>query len=185
MVGSGYHLRGGPLGVELLPQPPRSVLYGLLLPTQSRRRQLLGGGSKLQGGERGPLTCASSGGQGRTRGSGWCEDPRGGGPRALIDEEGGGSAAVGRRVEDPRELIDEDPRALIGGRGWDAPLKEGGIERGGQAGCEERHRRKGCAIEGMRNRGGGSASVGGGEWAIRGRVWKRQNMQLWKPTLHT
>jgi hypothetical protein len=103
----------------------------------------------------------------------------------LIDEEGGGSAAVGRRVEDPRELIDEDPRALIGGRGWDAPLKEGGLERGGQAGCEERHRRKGCAIEGMRNRGGGSASVGGGEWAIRGRVWKRQNMQLWKPTLHT
>jgi hypothetical protein len=78
----------------------------------------------------------------------------------LIDEEGGGSAAVGRRVEDPRELIDEDPRALIGGCGRDAPLKEGGIERGGQAGCEERHRRKGCAIEGMRNRGGGSASVG-------------------------
>jgi hypothetical protein len=49
MVRSGCHLRGGPLGVELLPQPPRSVLYGLLLPTQSRRRQLLGEGVIFRG----------------------------------------------------------------------------------------------------------------------------------------
>jgi hypothetical protein len=31
MAGSGCHLWGGPLGVELLPQPPRGVLCGLLL----------------------------------------------------------------------------------------------------------------------------------------------------------
>jgi hypothetical protein len=42
--------------------------------TQPRRRQLLGGGSNLQVGERGPLACASSGGQGRTWGRGWCGD---------------------------------------------------------------------------------------------------------------
>jgi hypothetical protein len=42
MAESGCHLRGGPLGVELLPQPPHGVLCVLLLPTQPRRRWLLG-----------------------------------------------------------------------------------------------------------------------------------------------
>jgi hypothetical protein len=49
MAGSGCHLRGGPLGVELLPQPPHDVLYGLLLPTQPLRRQLLGEGAIFRG----------------------------------------------------------------------------------------------------------------------------------------
>jgi hypothetical protein len=53
MARSGCHLRRGPLGVELLPQPLRDVLHSLLLPTQSRRRhlclQLLGEGAISRG----------------------------------------------------------------------------------------------------------------------------------------
>jgi|UPI00022180AF hypothetical protein len=49
MAGSGCRLRGGPLGVELLPQPPHDVLCGLLLLTQPLRRQLLGEGAIFRG----------------------------------------------------------------------------------------------------------------------------------------
>jgi hypothetical protein len=49
-----------------------------------------------------PFHCGDGGGGEERRGSAW-------GRTALI------AAVVGRRVGDPRALIDEDPRALIGG----------------------------------------------------------------------
>jgi hypothetical protein len=84
MAGSGCHLRGGQLGVELLPQPPRGVLCVVLLPTQSHRRQLLGGEveERLRSGEaaRGGRTAGAMG-CGRREGTagamGGCSQRRG------------------------------------------------------------------------------------------------------------
>jgi hypothetical protein len=130
MVGSGCRLYGGPLDVKLLPQPPRGILGGLLVPTPPPPAPQ--GGSNLRGGGHGPPVSASPGGRGlRTRGRG-C----GGVGVSLIDvvavTGGQREGAWGRRGHGvwTRDFLDASHRRR--GRGIAGGGERGMLGQGGR-----------------------------------------------------
>jgi hypothetical protein len=162
--------------------------------TQPRRRQLLGGGSNLQVGERGPPACASSGGQGRTRG----RVVRGRGGVDVGRRHIGEDALLGKGEEVTTTMFEGGTSASIARRmRCEGVLGGGEVEEGGFHGARWGRRDLGriCARRDRRTRrrlpqrGGGTGITSGGggahERGVRADRLRQAEHEVWTPTMRT